>query len=146
MSGFFNDHIQTYKKRPIYWQFDSGKQNAFKCLIYMHRYEPDIVARVRTDYLHKAQKAIEENLAHCETIISKPANKTELKKATNDKNKFIKQLKEIKDYDEVLAHVANQQIVIDLDDGVKINYAKFQNVEIVISGQKTKKVNLLKKI
>lgn len=104
------------------------------------------MARVRTDYLHKAQKAIEENLAHCETIISKPANKTELKKATNDKNKFIKQLKEIKDYDEVLAHVANQQIVIDLDDGVKINYAKFQNVEIVISGQKTKKVNLLKKI
>ena len=146
LNGFFNDHIQTYKKRPIYWQFDSGRHNAFKCLIYMHRYEPDIVARIRTDYLHKTQKAIEENLAHCDSIIAKPTNNSELKKATKDKNKLIQQLDEIKEYDEALAHIAHQQIEIDLDDGVKVNYDKFQKVEIAIGGQKTKKINLLKKI
>ena len=146
LTDFFKSHAQLYNKCPIYWQFDSGKQNAFKCLIYMHRYEPNIIARVRTDYLHKTQKAIDENLAHCETIIAKSNNKSELKQAIKDKDKFIKQLKEIKDYDEVLAHIANQQINIDLDDGVKVNYSKFQNIEIAISGQKTKKVNLLKKI
>lgn len=112
----------------------------------MHRYESDIVARVRTDYLHKTQKAIEENLAHCDSIIAKPANNSELKKATKDKNKLIKQLDEIKEYDEALAHIAHQQIEIDLDKGVKVNYDKFQNVEISIGGQKTKKINLLKKI
>lgn len=146
LTDFFKDHSKTYKKCPIYWQFDSGKQNAFKCLIYMHRYEPNIVARVRTDYLHKTQKAIEENLAHCDSIIAKPANNSELKKATKDKNKLIKQLDEIKEYDEALAHIAHQQIEIDLDDGVKVNYEKFQKVEIAIGGQKTKKINLLKKI
>ena len=146
LTDFFKSHAQLYNKCPIYWQFDSGKHNAFKCLIYMHRYEPNIIARVRADYLHKTQKAIDENLAHCETIIAKSTNKSELKQARKDKDKFIKQLKEIKDYDEVLAHMANQQINIDLDVGVKVNYAKFQNIEIAISGQKTKKVNLLKKI
>ena len=146
LNDFFKDHAKTYKKCPIFWQFDSGKQNAFKCLIYMHRYDSGIVARVRTDYLHKTQKAIEESLDHCESIISRSTNKSELKQARKDKDKFIKQLNEIKDYDEVLAHIAHQQIEIDLDDGVKNNYAKFQNVEIAISGQKTKKVNLLKKI
>ena len=146
LTDFFKDHAQTYKKCPIYWQFDSGRQNAFKCLIYMHRYEPGLVARVRTDYLHKTQKAIEQNLANCESIIANSSNKSEVSKATKDKSKYIKQLDEIKVYDEALAHIANQQIEIDLDDGVKINHAKFQNVEISKEGQKTKKINLLKKI
>ena len=135
-----------YKKRPIYWQFYSGKQNAFKCLIYMHRYEPDVVARVRTDYLHKTQKAIEQNLAHCENIIKNSSNKSEVSKATKDKSKYNKQLDEIKTYDEALRHIASQHIEIDLDDGVKVNHAKFQNVEISSEGEKTKKINLLKKI
>jgi len=146
LTDFFKDHAQTYKKCPIYWQFDSGKQNAFKCLIYMHRYEPGLVARVRTDYLHKTQKAIEQNLANCESIIANSSNKSEVSKATKDKSKYIKQLDEIKVYDEALAHIANQRIEIDLDDGVKVNHAKFQNVEISKEGQKAKKINLLKKI
>ena len=146
LTDFINYHIKLYKKCPIYWQFDSGKQNAFKCLIYMHRYEPDIVARVRTDYLHKTQKAIEQNLAHCENIISNSSNKSEISKATKDKSKYIKQLEEIKVYDEALRHIATQNIEIDLDDGVKVNYAKFQKVEISIEGEKPKKINLLKNI
>ena len=143
---FFKDHFKTYNKVPIYWQFDSGKQNAFKCLIYMHRYDPTIVARVRTDYLHKTQKAIEHNLAHCDKIIANSSNKSEVSKATKDKTKYIKQLDEIKVYDEVLRHMASQNIEIDLDDGVKVNYAKFQNVEVSMEGEKPKKINLLKKI
>ena len=146
LTEFFKNHIQTFNKTPIYWQFDSGKQNAFKCLIYMHRYEPDIVARVRTDYLHKTQKAIEQNMTHCEKIITNSSNKSEVSKATKDKSKYIKQLEEIKVYDEALRHIATQNIEIDLDDGVKVNYAKFQKVEVSIEGERTKKINLLKKI
>ena len=150
LNDFIEDHTKIYSKPrnncAIYWQFDSGKQNAFKCLIYMHRYEPGLVARVRTDYLHKTQKAIEQNLAQCENIIANSSNKSEISKAKKDKTKYIKQLDEIKVYDEALAHIANQRIEIDLDDGVKVNHAKFQNVEISKEGQKTKKINLLKKI
>lgn len=146
LSDFIKDHAQTYNKCPVYWQFDSGKQNGFKCLVYMHRYEPSLVARVRTDYLHKTQKAIEQNLAHSEEIIANSSNKSEISKATKDKGKYLKQLDEIRIYDEALGHIANQQIDIDLDDGVKVNYAKFQNIEISKEGEKTKKINLLKKI
>jgi len=146
LMDFFKNHSQMYQKCPIYWQFDSGKQNAFKCLIYMHRYDPSIVARVRTDYLHKTQKAIEQNLAHCDNIIANSSNKSEVSKATKDKNKYIKQLDEIKVYDEVLRHISAQNIEIDLDDGVKVNYAKFQKIEIAIEGEKPKKINLLKNI
>lgn len=135
-----------YKKCPIYWQFDSGKQNAFKCLIYMHRYDPSLVARVRTDYLHKTQKAIEQNLAHCDNIIVNSSNNSEVTKATKDKSKYIKQLDEIKTYDEALRHISNQHIEIDLDEGVKFNHAKFQKIEISKEGEKTKKINLLKNI
>ena len=146
LTDFFKDHAQSYKKCPIYWQFDSGKQNAFNCLIYMHRYDPSIVARVRTDYLHKTQKAIEQNLVHCDNIIANSSNKSEISKATKDKTKYIKQLDEIRVYDEALGHMANQHIEIDLDDGVKVNYAKFQKIEVSIEGEKPKKINLLKNI
>lgn len=146
LNDFYKDHLQMYKKCPIYWQFDSGKQNAFKCLVYMHRYEPGLVARVRTDYLHKTQKAIEQNLSHCDNIIANSSNKSEITKATKDRSKYIKQLDEIKVYDEALGHVANQHVEIDLDDGVKVNYAKFQKIEISKEGEKTKKINLLKNI
>ena len=134
MSDFFKDHTRIYNKRPIYWMFSSGKQNAFNCLIYMHRYEPSIIARVRVDYLHKTQKAIEQNVIYCENIITKSSSKSEISKATKNKNRFVKQLDEIKTYDEALGHMANQHIKIDLDDGVKVNYAKFQNVEITREG------------
>ena len=146
LNDFFKDHSKNYQKCPIYWQFDSGKENGFKCLIYLHRYEPNLVARVRTDYLHKTQKKIEESIANCDNIISSSTNKSEVTKATKLKNKLIKQLTEIKTYDEALAHIASQNIEIDLDDGVKVNYAKFQNIELHTEGQKNKKINLLKKI
>ena len=146
LKNFFNDHKKTYKKCPIYWQFSSGKQNGFNCLVYMHRYEPSLVARIRTDYLHKTQKAIEQRIENNNNIINNSTSKQEIAKATKEKTKLQKQLKETQEYDEVLAHIANQNIEIDLDDGVKVNYAKFQNIEIKKEGSKTKKVNLLKKI
>ena len=146
LKNFFNDHNKTYKKCPIYWQFSSGKENGFTCLVYMHRYEPSLVARIRTDYLHKTQKGIEQSIINCDNIINHSTSKSEIAKATKDKNKLQKQLKETQEYDEALAHIANQNIEIDLDDGVKVNYAKFQNVEVSREGKKSKKINLLKKL
>ena len=146
LKNFFNDHKKTYKKCPIYWQFSSGKENGFNCLVYMHRYEPSLVAKIRTDYLHKTQKAIEQAIANCDNIINHSSSNTEVTKATKDKNKLQKQLKETQEYDEALAHIANQNIEIDLDDGVKVNYAKFQNIEVSREGKKAKKINLLKKL
>ena len=146
LKNFFKDHKKTYKKCPIYWQFSSGKENGFNCLVYMHRYEPSLVARIRTDYLHKTQKAIEQAIVNCDNIINHSTSNTEISKATKDKSKLQKQLKETQEYDEALAHIANQNIEIDLDDGVKVNYAKFQNVEVSKEGKKSKKINLLKKL
>ena len=146
LKNFFNDHKKTYKKCPIYWQFSSGKENGFNCLVYMHRYEPSLVARIRTYYLHKTQKAIEQRIENNNNIINNSTSKQEVAKATKEKAKLQKQLKETQEYDEVLAHIVNQNIEIDLDDGVKTNYAKFQNIEIKKEGSKTRKVNLLKKI
>ena len=146
LKKFFNDHKKTYKKCPIYWQFSSGKENGFNCLVYMHRYEPSLVARIRTDYLHKTQKAIEQAIANCDNIINHSSSKQEVVNATKDKAKLQKQLKETQEYDEALAHIANQNIEIDLDDGVKVNYAKFQNVPVSKEGKKSKKINLLKKL
>ena len=146
LNEFYENHIKTYQKCPIYWQFSSGKHNGFNCLVYMHRYEPSLVARIRTDYLHKTQKAIEQRIVNNDNIINNSTSKQEVANATKEKAKLQKQLKETQEYDEVLAHIANQNIEIDLDDGVKVNYAKFQNIEIKKEGSKTKKVNLLKKI
>lgn len=143
---FYFNHITMYQKCPIYWMFDSGKENAFKCLVYMHRYEPDLVSRIRFDYLHKTQRAIEDNIKLQESIINDSENKSRVNKANKKKTKLVKQLDEIKLYDLALAHVANQRIAIDLDDGVKVNYAKFQNIEVVDPNtNKTKKINILKK-
>ncbi|MEA4958018.1 MAG: restriction endonuclease subunit M, partial [Methanobrevibacter sp.] len=146
LNDFFKNHVKMYKKTPIYWLFDSGKNNGFKALIYMHRYTPDLVARVRTDYLHKTQKAIELAIENCDSVINNSSNNKEIANANKDKNKLLKQLEETIQYDEALAHIANQQISIDLDDGVKVNYSKFQDVEITLGSGKVKKVNLLKKI
>ena len=146
LKNFFNSHKKIYKKRPIYWQFSSGKENGFNCLIYMHRYEPSLVAKIRTDYLHKTQKAIEQRIANTNTIINNSTSKQEVANITKEKVKLQKQLKETQEYDELLAHIANQNIEIDLDNGVKFNYELFQNIEIKKEGKKSKKLNLLKKI
>ena len=110
----------------------------------MHRYEPSLVARIRTDYLHKTQKAIEQRISDNDNIINNSTSKQEVTRANKEKTKLQKQLKETQEYDEVLAHIANQNIEIDLDDGVNVNYAKFQNVKISKEGSKTEKRNLLK--
>ncbi|MDO9044790.1 MAG: restriction endonuclease subunit M, partial [Methanobacteriaceae archaeon] len=146
LTDFYKDHVKTYKKHPIYWQFDSGKNNGFKALIYMHRYEPDLVARVRIDYLHKTQKALETAITHNERIITSSNSDSEKVKAVKNKNKLVKQLEETRKYDEALAHIANQKVPIDLDDGVEVNYAKFQGVEVSKEGKKATKIDLLKKI
>ena len=124
--------------------FSSGKEKAFNCLVYMHRYEPTLVAKIRTDYLHKTQKAIEQNIIRCENILKNSDSKNT--KIIKEKNKLEKQLQETREYDEALAHIANQNIEIDLDDGVKVNYEKFQGIKISKEGQKVKSINLLKKI
>ena len=151
LNNFFKDHCNTYSvtgsgKRPIYWLFDSGKQNGFKALIYMHRYDADTVGRVRTDYLHKAQKYVENAMQSAQYTIDNATSASEKSKATKAVTKYTKQLAEMKIYDEAIAHVANQRIEIDLDDGVKVNYAKFQGVEVAQEGKKALKVNLLAKI
>ncbi|MCL2156393.1 MAG: BREX-1 system adenine-specific DNA-methyltransferase PglX [Methanobrevibacter sp.] len=141
LKDFFKDHKRMFKKTPIYWQFDSGKEDGFKALIYMHRYTPDTVARVRIDYLHPLQKAFEEQINHNEQVIINSTNSNEKFQATKENIKLKKQLEETRKYDKALGHVANQQIEIDLDDGVKHNYELFQNVEV-----ENKKINLLKKL
>ena len=128
LNDFYSDHIKRYQKSPIYWLFDSGKQNGFKALIYMHRYNEKIVPKIRIDYLHKVQTAYENNLhdINSKLIVDLPVSeKKELQKkqvALNAK------LQEIKEYDEKIAHIANQRISIDLDDGIKVNYEKFKDI------------------
>ena len=151
LNDFYKDHCTTYSvtgsgKRPIYWLFDSGKQNGFKALIYMHRYDADTVGRVRTDYLHRAQKYVETAMQSAQYTIDNATSNSEKSKATKAVTKYTKQLAEMKIYDEAIAHIANKRIEIDLDDGVKVNYEKFQGVEVAQEGKKSLKVDLLAKI
>lgn len=146
LKDFYADHLKVYQKRPIYWLFDSGKQNGFKALIYMHRYDADTVGRVRTDYLHRAQKYVETAMQNAQYTIDNASSASEKSKATKAVTKYTKQLAEMKIYDEAIAHIANQRIEIDLDDGVKVNYAKFQGVEVAQEGKKALKVDLLAKL
>lgn len=143
VKDFFKDHLKVYQKRPIYWQFDSGKENGFKALIYMHRYDQDTVGRVRADYLHKTQAALENAIKSSDYVIETTSSNSEKAKATKAREKYIKQLSETKVYDEAIAYIAHRRIQIDLDEGVKVNYSKFQNVEVKSEGKKTQKINLL---
>lgn len=147
LKDFYNDHVKTYKKRPIYWLFDSGKQNGFKALIYMHRYDVSTVARVRTDYLHKLQKKYEAEVKRLDILINSDLSAREKATAKKKKDSVGKQILECIAYDQVIAHVANQKIEIDLDDGVVVNYGKFQGVQIPQGeGKKPLKADLLAKI
>lgn len=146
LKDFYADHLKVYQKRPIYWLFDSGKQNGFKVLIYMHRYDADTVGRVRTDYLHRAQKYVETAMQSAQYTIDNASSASEKSKATKAVTKYTKQLAEMKIYDEAIAHIANKRIDIDLDDGVKVNYEKFQGVEVAQEGKKALKVDLLAKL
>lgn len=127
LNDFYRDHCKTYQKRPIYWLFDSGKKNGFKCLIYMHRYQPDTIARIRTDYVHEQQARYRTAISGLERQINGAS--------TSERVRLNKQLEKLKDqaeetrlYEEKIHHLADQMIPIDLDDGVKHNYAIFQDV------------------
>lgn len=147
VNDFYADHVKTYKKTPIYWLYDSsaGKtkkqsKNGFKALVYMHRYDSDTTGRVRMDYLHKVQRIFERRIDFLRDDIAH--NKDAKKVAESEKKleKIIKQIKECKDYDEKISHIALSRIDIDLDDGVKVNYEKVQ------TDDKGKKFKILAKI
>ena len=126
LKDFFKDHCKIYQKRPIYWLFDSGKQNGFKALIYLHRYTPDTIGNLRVDYLHKMQRVYESEIGRMQDMIEHSTNAREAATSTKRKEKLQKQLKECRDYDEMIAHLALSRIELDLDDGVKVNYRKLQ--------------------
>ncbi len=127
LNDFYKDHLKIYQKRPIYWLFDSGKKNGFKCLIYMHRYQPDTIARIRTDYLHETQARYRNAIETLERQ-SATASTGERVKMTKRLNALKAQAEEARVYEEKIHHLADQMIKIDLDDGVKVNYAKFADV------------------
>lgn len=127
LKEFFKDHCKTYKKRPIYWLFDSGKKAGFRALIYMHRYQPDLLARVRTEYVHQQQDRYRTQIEFAENELA-TAEKGARVKLDKRIKKLSDQLTEATAFEEKLHHLADQMIEIDLDDGVKVNYAKFQDV------------------
>jgi len=126
LNDFIKDHIKIYQKRPIYWMFDSGKQNGFKALVYMHRYDANTTGNIRIDYLHRMQRVYESEINRMQDTIDHSANSREVAAATKRKEKLQKQLKECREYDEKIGHLALSRIDIDLDDGVKVNYEKVQ--------------------
>lgn len=139
LTDFIKDHIKTYQKRPIYWLFDSGKQNGFKALVYMHRWNADTIGNVRVEYLHRIQRVYEKEITRMQEIIDNSNDNKEISNATKRKEKLQKQIKETKDYDAKIAHLALSRIDIDLDDGVKVNYEKVQTAD-------GKKMQILAKI
>lgn len=128
LKDFFKDHCKIYQKRPIYWLYDSGKQNGFKALIYMHRYDADTSGQVRAEYLGKMEETYESEINRMQDIMDNGAGR-EVALAGKRKEKLQKQLNECRDYDAVLGHIALASIAIDLDDGVKVNYVKVQTAK-----------------
>lgn len=128
INSFYADHLKVYQKRPIYWLFDSGKKNGFKCLVYMHRYQPDTIARIRTDYVHEQQSRYRTAIADLQSRIDNAVSTSDRVKLSKKLKTIQEQDEELRFYEEKIHHLADQMIKIDLDDGVKVNYAKFQDV------------------
>lgn len=139
LNDFIKDHIKMYQKRPIYWLFDSGKQNGFRALVYMHRWNADTTGNVRVEYLHMLQRIYENEIRQSQDIVETGSGR-EVSAAQKRIEKLTKQLKETHDFDEKIAHLALSRIDIDLDDGVKVNYEKVQ------TGDDGKKIEVLTKI
>jgi type II restriction/modification system DNA methylase subunit YeeA len=140
LKDFFKDHVKTYKKRPIYWLFDSGRQNGFKALIYLHRYDENTIGNLRVDYLHRMERIYENEITRMQDMADNSTNAREATAAAKRKEKLQKQLKECKEYDEKISHLALARTTLDLDDGVKVNYEKVQ------TGKDGKKYTVLAKI
>lgn len=147
IKDFYKNHLKVYQKRPIYWMFESGKNDGFKALVYMHRYNEQTVAKVRTDYLHTLQRKYDAEIQRQQLIVD--SEEYTAKDRTVAKKKIARianQIEECREYDQVVAHLANEKISIDLDDGVKVNYEKFQGVKFINSKEKEVKMDLLSKI
>lgn len=127
INDFFADHCKTYQKRPIYWLFDSGKKNGFKALIYLHRYQRDLLARMRTDYVHEQQERYRTQLSHLADALEHASGADKVR-LTKQQKKLQDQSRELQTYEEKIHHLADQNIELDLDDGVKYNYALFGDV------------------
>ncbi len=139
---FYFDHLKIYQKRPIYWMFSSGKNSGFKCLIYMHRYNEDTVARINAKYFLPESTRLKNELEEMAVAVESGEGRDKIR-LEKERLKIAAAYNEAIEYGQILDHIANQYIKIDLDDGVKVNYEKFQNIEIVTdSGAKVKK-NLL---
>lgn len=125
---FYKDHLQTYKNRPIYWLFSSGKQKAFEALVYLHRYNEGTLARMRTVYVTPLMGKLQQRMADLDDDISKSSSSAEKTRMTRERDKLAKQVVELRAFDEELRHFADRRIPLDLDDGVKVNYARFGNL------------------
>ena len=123
--SFFKDHLQTYKKRPIYWLFSSGKHKAFQCLVYLHRYNEGTLARMRTEYVIPLQGMMASRVRRLEEDIAAASSTAHRKQLEKERAILVKQQPELREFDEKLRHYADQRIGLDLDNGVKINYGKF---------------------
>lgn len=136
---FYGEHLKIYQKRPIYWMFSSGKNNGFKCLIYLHRYNEDTLARINSKYFLNESARLKRELEEISIQLQTAEGRDKLR-LDKEKKLIDAKYKEMIEYGQVLDHMANQYIQLDLDDGVKVNYAKFQGIEIVNdSGAKVKK-------
>jgi len=124
-TAFYKHHLQTYKRRPIYWLFSSGKQRAFQCLVYLHRYQEGTLSRMRTEYVIPLQGMIASRIEHLAGDIAAATSTAPHKKLEKDRETLLKQQAELHAYDEKLRHHADKKIALDLDDGVKVNYGKF---------------------
>lgn len=144
LKDFYKDHLKIYQKRPIYWELSSGKQNGFKALIYLHRYTPALLAQIRTAYLLPLMRTINRLL----TLTNTEVDSTRAKAAAEKQRaNYQRQLTELRQYETVVQYMANRELALDLDDGVKVNYAKFQDIEVPSEdGTKTQRLNILTKV
>ena len=139
--------MKTYEKKPIYWMFDSGKNDGFKALIYMHRYEPDMISKIRENYLKLLIKKYEEEAERLSLMInSEVINKKHRSFAKKKTYRIYNQIEELKKYNNIAAYVDGKKIIINLDDGIRHNYEKFQGINMVDSKGQEVKMNLLCKI
>jgi len=146
LNDFYKDHVKIYQKRPIYWLLDSGKKDGFKALFYLHRYDKYTVARARTDYLHPLQRKYEAEIKRLEMLSGSTDNARKKAAYRKEIDVLLSKIDECRVYDQVVSHIAHQQIELDLDDGVKVNYEKFQSVEVPKDNGKTETMDLLGKI
>lgn len=147
LKEFYKDHVRTYQKRPIYWLIESGRNDGFKALVYLHRYQSDLLSRVRTQYLHAQLKKYEDEIKRMNMTMESDVSQAEKARARKTKEKVEKQIIECQSYDQVIAHMAHLQIELDLDDGVKINYEKFQGISVPQGeGKPPVKANIFAKI